>query len=70
MKTLAVWIAALGVSALGANAAGAQSMTLTSPEISESTMIANEQVLAGFGCSGSYSTFRPRRLRFQRAPAT
>ena len=52
MKILAVWIAALGVSALGANAAEAQNMTLTSPEISEGAMIANEQVLAGFGCSG------------------
>ncbi|WP_428120844.1 YbhB/YbcL family Raf kinase inhibitor-like protein [Bradyrhizobium sp.] len=50
--TLAFWIAALGVSLLGASAANAQSMSLTSPDISEGAMIANEQVLAGFGCAG------------------
>jgi Raf kinase inhibitor-like YbhB/YbcL family protein len=49
---LAAWIAILGVSALGAGAAAAQSMTLTSPDISEGGTIANEQVLNGFGCKG------------------
>src|ERR1700674_4178521 len=52
MTRVALWIAALGVSAFGAGAAEAQSMTLTSPEMSEGAMIANEQVLAGFGCTG------------------
>jgi len=52
MTRLAVWIAALGVSTFGAGAAEAQSMTLTSPEMSEGATIANEQVLAGFGCTG------------------
>jgi Raf kinase inhibitor-like YbhB/YbcL family protein len=52
MARLAVWIAAIGVSALGANAANAQSMTITSPDISEGATIANEQVFKGFGCTG------------------
>ena len=52
MTRLAVWIGALGVSVLGASAAQAQSMTLTSADIKEGAMIANEQVLAGFGCAG------------------
>ena len=52
MARLAVWIAALGVTALAANVANAQSMTITSPDISEGATIANEQVFKGFGCTG------------------
>jgi Raf kinase inhibitor-like YbhB/YbcL family protein len=50
---LVVWIAALGVSALGATVANAQSMTLTSPEMTEGGTIGNEQLLKGFGCTGN-----------------
>jgi Raf kinase inhibitor-like YbhB/YbcL family protein len=52
MTRLAIWIVALSASALGANGAGAQSLTLTSPDIKEGAMIANEQILTGFGCTG------------------
>jgi Raf kinase inhibitor-like YbhB/YbcL family protein len=57
MTKLAVWVAALGVSALGVGALGvsaanAQSITLTSPDITEGGTIANEQVFHGFGCMG------------------
>ena len=52
MLTVAVWIAALMGSALVATTASAQSMTLTSPEITEGGTIAAEQVFNGFGCSG------------------
>jgi Raf kinase inhibitor-like YbhB/YbcL family protein len=52
MVTLAGWIAALMGSALVATTASAQTMTLTSPEITEGGTIANEQVFKGFGCTG------------------
>src|SRR3954447_9253874 len=52
MLTVPVWIAALMGSALIANTASAQTMTLTSPEITEGGTIANEQVFKGFGCTG------------------
>jgi hypothetical protein len=39
-------------SALVATTASAQTMTLTSPEITEGGTIANEQVFKGFGCTG------------------
>jgi Raf kinase inhibitor-like YbhB/YbcL family protein len=52
MTKPALWIAAFGVSVLGATVANAQSMTLTSPDITEGGTIANEQVFKGFGCTG------------------
>ena len=48
----ALWLAALGIGALGATSAQAQTMTLTSPDISEGGTIASEQVFKGFGCTG------------------
>lgn len=58
MKKLAIWFAALGMFVFGASlsvpqSANAQSMTLTSPDITDGGTIANEQVFKGFGCTGS-----------------
>jgi Raf kinase inhibitor-like YbhB/YbcL family protein len=50
MNKFALWIA--GLSFAGLSAANAQTMTLTSPDISEGATLANEQVFKGFGCTG------------------
>jgi Raf kinase inhibitor-like YbhB/YbcL family protein len=47
-----VWIAALGFGLFGASAACAQSLTLTSPDLTEGGTIGNAQVITGFGCTG------------------
>lgn len=52
MTRLTVSMAVLGICAFGASAADAQSMTLTSPQITEGATIANEQAFKGFGCTG------------------
>jgi Raf kinase inhibitor-like YbhB/YbcL family protein len=53
MIKLAAWIVTLGISVLSLAAANAQSLTLSSPDISEGGTIAREQVFKGFGCTGS-----------------
>ena len=53
MIRLAVGIFAFGIGMANLATAHAQSMTLTSPDISEGATIASEQVFKGFGCTGS-----------------
>ena len=52
MTKLFSWIATIGAIAMGMSLANAQSMTLTSPDLSEGGIIAKEQVFKGFGCTG------------------